>query len=216
MIEQPWGVTAHGEGSIQVEPDYAVLRVAVNRIDQSPKMSLEDVQNAVSAVRHSLRAHQIPDAQITSSRISVRTAWEMHRGERTLLGHQARVEFSVRVTQLELVVPALVDAIDAGADEVIEIAYGSSRADELRSEAREQAVAAAHAKARLYAEAANVRLGAVVHIEDVEPGRAGLGSGGPGLGGWQAAGDAVDTARDLAPGRVTVRAAVVLGFAIIR
>jgi hypothetical protein len=55
-----------------------------------------------------------------------------------------------------------------------------------------------------------VRLGPVVHIEDVDPDRM-----GPGQGAWKAAGAGAATS-DLAPGRVTVRAAVVLGFAIIR
>jgi uncharacterized protein YggE len=40
---------------------------------------------------------------------------------------------------------------------------------ELRAEARRKAVAAARAKADLYAEAAGVRVGAVLHIEDVDP-----------------------------------------------
>ncbi|MFV2017303.1 SIMPL domain-containing protein [Micromonospora sp. LOL_023] len=69
-------------------------------------------------------------------------------------------------------------------------------------------VAAARRKAELYAEAAGVRLGAVVHIDDVDPENVGHeryrghGSGG------QA------SAQDLAPGHVVVSAAVILGFSI--
>lgn len=73
---------------------------------------------------------------------------------------------------------------------------------------RHAVVAAARRKAELYAEAAEVRLGAVVHIEDVDPERAGTERHrGHGSGGAAAA-------EDLAPGHVLVSAAVILGFSI--
>ncbi|WP_331768248.1 SIMPL domain-containing protein [Embleya sp. NBC_00896] len=78
-----------------------------------------------------------------------------------------------------------------------------------RAEARTAAVSAAREKAALYAEAADVRLGPVVHIKDVDSeqlqssyrghGRA-RGAGGEG---------------DLAPGKISVAAGVVIGFSII-
>jgi uncharacterized protein len=76
------------------------------------------------------------------------------------------------------------------------------------AQARRQAVAAARSKAELYAEAAGVRLGAVLHIDDVDPEhgsiqvyRSAAAAGGP-------------SPEDLAPGHVVVAAAVILGFSI--
>ena len=79
---------------------------------------------------------------------------------------------------------------------------------DLRAEARRQAVAAARDKAALYAEAAGVRLGPVVHIDDVDPESAGAERDrGHGMGGEA-------SAEDLAPGHVVVSAAVIVGFSI--
>jgi uncharacterized protein len=210
LIEQPWGVTAFGRGTIRTEPDHAIVRLAVNRVHDSPKTALDDAKTAVSAVRASLRAHGIVDDNVTSSRTRVHSTWSGSGSERTFLGHQCRVELSVRVTKLDLVEPAVVDAVDAGADEILGIVYDASSTAELRAEARERAVAAAHAKARLFAEAANVRLGPVVHIEDADPDVRRFDDTRPAHTGGAVGGD------DLAPGQVTISAAVVLGFSIAR
>jgi uncharacterized protein len=78
---------------------------------------------------------------------------------------------------------------------------------ELRTQARRDAVDAARRNAQLYAEAAGVQLGAVVHIEDVDPERLREQFRGHSM----AAGGASE---DLAPGHVVVSAAVALGFSI--
>jgi uncharacterized protein len=74
-----------------------------------------------------------------------------------------------------------------------------------------RAVAAARRKAELYAEAAGVRVGAVLHIDDVD-------ADNPahqlyrGHGSYTGAA----SAEDLAPGHVVVSASVILGFSINR
>jgi uncharacterized protein len=70
-------------------------------------------------------------------------------------------------------------------------------------------VAAARSKAGLYAEAAGVRLGPVLHIEDVDPEHAGFERYRAHAVGGEA------SAADLAPGHVVVSAAVIVGFSII-
>jgi uncharacterized protein len=211
LIEQPWGVTAFGRGTSRSEPDRAVVRFVVNRVSDSPKTSLEEAKTAVTAVRSALRALGIGDDNLTSSRTRIHSEWSGFGVDRRFAGHRCRVEFSVSVTALDVVEQAVIDVVDAGADEILGVVYESSRADELRADARERAVAAAHAKARLYAEAANIRLGPVVHIEDLDADRPGgdLPRSAP-MGGGTGRSD------DLAPGQVTVSAAVVLGFSIAR
>ena len=78
---------------------------------------------------------------------------------------------------------------------------------ELRTQARREAVAAARRKAELYGDAAGVRLGAVLHIDDADPEHF---SSGP----YSAALSAELPSEDLSPGHVVVSAAVVIGFSI--
>ena len=102
----------------------------------------------------------------------------------------------------------LVDLVDAGANEIEGVDFDVVAKADLRAEARRKAVAAGRAKAELYAQAAGARLGPVLHIDDVDPGRAGIEL----YRGHTIGGDAAD--EDLAPGHVVVSAAVILGFAI--
>jgi uncharacterized protein YggE len=101
-----------------------------------------------------------------------------------------------------------VDLVAAGANEIDAVEFDVTGKGELRAEARRQAVGAARRKAELYAEAAAVRLGAVLHIEDVDSDQVGIAhSRGHGMSG-------AASPEDLAPGHVVVSAAVVLGFSI--
>jgi uncharacterized protein YggE len=102
----------------------------------------------------------------------------------------------------------LVDLVEAGANEIDSVDFDVTSKGEMRAEARRQAVQAARRKAELYAEAAGVRLGAVVHIDDVDPETVGHER----YRSHAAGGAAAD--QDLAPGHVVVSAAVILGFSI--
>lgn len=211
LIERPWGISAYGHGTVDTDPDHAVLRLAVNRLDKKPDRALQATAGTVTAVRGVLRHHEIPDTAVTSSRTSIHSVWNGFGADRTFQGHQCRAEFSVRVSRLDLVEQVVVDLVAAGADEIIGVDYGTSRTTELRAEARTQAVAAAQAKAQLYAEAAGVALGPVVHIEDVDPDQGtallyrSAAAGAP---------QAESGSTDFAPGQLTVTASVAMGFSI--
>ena len=209
-ITQPWGVSAFGQGDVHAEPDYAILRVAINRIDNQPRDALAAARDGASSVRAAVRHLGVPETDVMSSRMSVSSSWDNVGRGRQFIGHQCRVEFAVRLTDLDLVDEALVALVDAGADEIRSVHYDTTQQPQLRATARRAAVEAARRKAELYAEAAGASLGPVVHIDDVDPGNL--------------SGDTHSMARavamlsgggDLAPGQLTVSAAVVLGFSLV-
>ena len=207
LIERPWGITAYGHATAQVDPDHAVLRLAVNRIDNKPDKALQATSGAVAAVRGVLRQRGVPDAAVTSSRTSIHSVWDGYGADRRFRGHQCRAEFSIRIAQLDQVEQALVELVASGADEILGVEYDTSRTREVRAGARREAIAAAEAKARLYAEAAGVGLGPVVHIEDLNPDQ-------PAALAYRGAADAGAGGSDFAPGQITVAASVVVGYQI--
>jgi uncharacterized protein YggE len=137
--------------------------------------------------------------------------WAYANGTRTFVGYQCQAAFAVESTDLDSVQPLLVDLVASGANEIEGVDFDVLAKRELRAEARRKAVSAARAKAELYAEAAGVRLGAVVHIEDVDPDQVGFER-------YRSHGSVPGTAsdQDLAPGHVVVSAAVTIGFALAR
>ena len=77
--------------------------------------------------------------------------------------------FRIIIDQLDSVERVLTDAVEAGANEVSSVKYHTTQLRELRAQVRREAVAAARNKAELYADAAGVGIGHVLHIEDVNP-----------------------------------------------
>jgi uncharacterized protein YggE len=210
MVERPWGITAFGAASVKAIPDFVRVRFKIVRVEQAPAAAFEAATAAVRAVRGVLREHGIGDAAVEGSRLDLKTATEYVDGTRTFAGYQCQAAFAIESRALDDVEPLLVDVVAAGANEIEGVDFDVIAKRELRAEARRKAVAAARAKAELYAEAAGVRIGAVLHIEDVDPEQ-------PGVSRYRSHADAVATAaQDLAPGHIVVSAAVVLGYAVAR
>lgn len=206
MVQNPWGVTVHGAASVKAAPDLVRISFKVTRLDSSPARALAAASDAVSRVRGALREHRVPDAAVERSRLSLVSAWSGYGADRKFLGHQCSAMFALQSRELDDVQALLVDLVVAGANEIESVEFDVVAKPELRAQARREAVAAARRKAEIYAEAAGVRLGAVIHVDDQDPERLGFERG-------HAAGGA-GSAEDLAPGHVVVSAAVVLGFAI--
>jgi uncharacterized protein YggE len=207
LVERPWGVTAYGAASVKAQPDLVRVRFKVIRVEQAPSRAFAAASEAVQAVRQVLRQHGVPDAAVRRSRLDLKSSWS-YGSERKFLGYECQAAFAAESGELDDVQSLLVDLVEAGANEIEDVDFDVTGKGELRAEARREAVAAARRKAELYAEAAGVRLGAVLHIEDVDPEDVGYeryrghGSGG------------AASPEDLAPGHVVVSAAVVLGFSI--
>jgi uncharacterized protein YggE len=201
-------VTAYGASSVKAMPDLVRVRFKVTRIEQTPSRAFSAASDAVQEVRRALRRHGIQDAAVQRSRLDLKSSWSFRNSERKLIGYECQASFAVESTALDDVQPMLVDLVAAGANEIESVHFDVTAKGEMRAEARRQAVGAARRKAELFAEAAGVRLGAVVHIDDVDPDQVGPeryrghGSGGEAF------------AQDLAPGHVVVSAAVILGFSI--
>jgi uncharacterized protein YggE len=161
-------------------------------------------------VRQALRGHGVADAAVDRSQLDLKSVWD-YGNQRRFLGYRCQASFAVESTDLDDVQQLLIDLVAAGANEIEAVDFDVRAKPELRARARRDAVAAARRKADLYAEAAGVRVGAVLHIDDVD-------SDNPAhrlyRGHAPAQGEA--SAEDLAPGHVVVSAAVILGLAISR
>jgi uncharacterized protein len=207
MAEHPGGVTTYGVASTRAKPSLVRIRFRVLRLEQSPAQAFASASDAVRDVRRLLREHRIPDAAVQHSQLALSSEWDYGAG-RKLLGYQCAATFVVESGDLDDLQLLLVDLVAAGVNELDGVDFDVADKAELRAEARREAVAAARRKAALYAEAAGVRLGAVVRIDDIDPQQGGMGV----FRAESAAGQS--TPEDLAPGHIVVTASVILGFAI--
>jgi uncharacterized protein len=207
MIEQPWGVVTYGAASVKAMPDLVRVRFKVIKLEQTPSEAFAAASDAVRTVRQALRDHGVADAAVERSRLDLKSAFDF-ANQRRFLGYQCQASFALESANLDDAQQLLVDLVGAGANEIEAVDFDVQAKPDLRAEARRQAVAAARRKAELYAEAAGVRIGAVLHIDDVDAEHPNnqLYRGHAYTG--------VASAEDLAPGHVVVSAAVMIGFSI--
>jgi uncharacterized protein len=208
MIEHPWGVAVYGAASVRALPDLVRIRFKVIRLEQTPSEAFNVANEAVRSVRQALRDHGVADAAVDRSRLDLKSSWE-YGTPRQFLGYECTAAFAVQSTELDGVQQLLIDLVAAGANEIDAVEFDVKAKPDLRAEARRKAVEAARRKAELYAGAAGVRVGSVLHIDDVDADDP-RNQGYRGHGSYTAAG----LEQDLAPGHVIVTAAVILGFAI--
>lgn len=208
-IKSPIGVSAFGSALIRVAPDIASLNFSATRLQKTPAAAFKDTRAAALMVRQFLTRSGVKDVQ--ASRITLSQQWNYSNGVRRSEGYTAKASFNVLLDDLEQLETILAGVVDAGANEVDEVAFQSRQLKGFRARARQHAAAAAREKAEIYAAALGKGIGDVLHIEDVNPdqlrGHEGHVTREPEL-------DDDGPAKAFDPGSITVGAAVVVVFAL--
>jgi hypothetical protein len=164
-------------------------------------------------VRTYLGTAGIPERDVRTSQLALRTATEFQGGQHRSIGFLAHVGFQVVMDDFDRVETVLAGALEAGANTIERVVWKTRRLREIRADARAKAFAHARAKAEVYAGAAEVRLGNVLHVEDLNPEETRRGHSN-----YVADLDLSDQDVDRTasnPGSIVVTAAVMVCFAIL-
>lgn len=202
-IIQPHGVTVFGSSVIRVEPDFATLDFSIAGTDEKTGAALHSVYAAAGGVADLFRRLGFAETDFRASRPKIHE----FAGDSAFSGFRATIDFNVTIRDLDLVENAITGAVEGGASN-LRLAYRTSAIREARAEAQQAAVLAAFRKADLIGEAAGIRLGRILHVEDVDPER--LEREGDNLSEI----DYFHTTGAYDPGAVVVRAAVRVSFSI--
>ena len=213
ILERPFGVTVFGSAVRRVEPDLAVATLGVGRVAREPGDAFSATRDAVRAVREALINAGIDTKNLEVSRIALEDAYDGFAPNRKFIGYKASVNFKVRIENLLVVEKALVEAVRAGANTVGGVTYMTSKLKDVREGVRREAIAAAKRKADVYCEAAGITLGAVIHIEDVNPDQLVARGGHAAMAPTSPEED--EDSGAIQSGSIVVSGAVVVGYALI-
>ncbi|MBL0345392.1 SIMPL domain-containing protein [Candidatus Villigracilis affinis] len=209
LIKTPFGINVFGSALIRVDPDVVSLNFSVSRLHQHPKEAFQDVRKASQGVRKYLEQAKV--GEVGTSRVNISQTFRYISNENKFVGYTARVSFHVLLRQLDSMEDVLSGIVDAGVNEITSVDFQTTRLKEIRAEARRRAINAAREKAENYCTAAQVSLGKVIHIEDVNPdtlrGREGHVS-------YEIQPDDSGEIKVFDPGSITVGAAVIIAFKI--
>ncbi|QWG18653.1 SIMPL domain-containing protein [Bradyrhizobium sediminis] len=163
----PPAITVTGEATVSVPPDLAQVDGGVTSEAKTAREASEANNAAMSKVLLALKAANIQEKDIQTSRLSLQPQYAPNRaGPSAVVGYRASNRVTIKVRDVSKVAGAIDTLVGAGANEIGGINFMVSQASKLLDEAREKAVADARRKAEIYARAAGVTLGAPLSISE--------------------------------------------------
>ncbi len=209
-ISSPSGISVFGSALLRVPADLAVLSIATHGLNQDAQQAFDQVHVRADAVSKFLRAASA--REVATSRVTLRQEFRFSGGEQRFVGYLARIGFQISLRDLTQLERTLSGAVAAGANEVVSVDFQTTELQAHRAEARKRAVRAAREKALVYAEAAGITLGPVIHLEDMNPDVLTGVRSGHAERSMPTEDGALNSAVN--PGDITVGAAVVVVYAI--
>jgi uncharacterized protein len=162
-------VSISGLGEVKSPPDMATISTGVVSEAVSAKDALAKNNAAMAAVIAALKNAGIKEEDIQTSDFSVSPKYPPYQPNQTtqrIVGYTVSNNVTAHVKTLKNLGPILDALVQSGSNQIGGITFGIDEPKKVLDEARKKAVADARAKAELYAEAAGVSLGRVIHISE--------------------------------------------------
>ncbi len=159
-------IVVTGTGTVTLSPDYARVQVSVVTRDAEAARAGQANARAMTAVRGALRTLLgVPDDSLPTVSYSVDADYSRGRP----VGYQARSAIEAPVRDLTKVGAVIDAALGAGATNISQIRFESTKREAARQEALARAVQTARREADAIARAAGGRLGPLLGISTSGP-----------------------------------------------
>lgn len=161
-------ITVAGEGEAAAAPDMAILSIGVSTDAPTAAAALRQNSAEMAATIKKLKDLGVADRDLQTSGLSVnpRYDYEKNRSNPQVAGFNASNTLTVKLRNLDKAGAVIDQAVQSGANSLGGIQFTFADPKPLMEEARKDAVVQARAKAKLYTDAADVKLGRVLTIQD--------------------------------------------------
>jgi uncharacterized protein YggE len=161
-------VAVVGMGQVSAIPDTAQVNVGVVSEAATASEAMQKNNAAMQRLLQTLKNRGIPDKDVQTRSFNVMPQYS--RGEEKqpprLVGYQVVNQVEVVVRKIDDLGGILDDLLRGGANKVDSIRFDVAKPESLLDEARRLAMANAHHKAALYAQAAGLELGNATHVQE--------------------------------------------------
>ena len=196
-------------GQTSAAPDRATVSAGVVQQGKTAREAMFSNATLMTAVFDELEAAGIPKSDITTSQLSLRPQYDRRdRNKPTIKGYEARNTVMVKSDDIEQVGPMLDALVRAGVNTINQVQFSVKDPKAALSKAREDAIRDAREKAESMAEAAGVKLGPLLSMNE------GGGGNGPQPSYARAANFAADVSTPISAGEQTLSVTVNLSYGI--
>ena len=163
---QVQGISVSGTGEASGSPDLAILDLGVSAEGASVGEARSTAAAAMDAVLNALEGDGVAEEDVQTLQFRIEPEYEFPDGRQELTGFRVTNVVQAKVRDLDRVGEVIDDAAQAGGDvvQVQSLRFTIEEPEELRAQARQEAVADARARAEDLAEQAGVSLGRPVSI----------------------------------------------------
>jgi len=157
-----------GHGEVRAAPDLAIVSIGVTSLGDTAAAALAANSEAMKRVFAAMADAGIADKDIQTANFMVQPRYDYSNNTQPprLIGYDVTNAVNVTVRKLDSLGGVLDRVVAAGSNQVNGIAFQLSDSDAATDAARKLAVADAARKAKLYAEASGVELGAILAISE--------------------------------------------------
>lgn len=159
-------LSVSGTGTISVKPDTADVTVGVTVQRDTAGDAASDVANVMDAVITAVKTLGIAEEDIQTTSLSLSPVYDYDRTPYRLVGYTANNLVTVTVRDITQTGPVIDAATGAGATDVNGITFRLADQAAAETQAREQAVKAARAKADTIATAAGTQITGISSISE--------------------------------------------------
>ena len=156
-------------GEVYASPDLAVISFTVIKEAKTVTDAMNENSATMNNVISAVKEQGIEDKDVKTTSFNIRPRYEYSEGtygKRTLVGYEVIQKLQVKIRDLGKIGTIIEKATNSGANEISDLQMTIDNQDELKKQAREQAIAKAKVKAEELTSQLGVKLGKLVSFNE--------------------------------------------------
>lgn len=157
---------------VNLAPEFARVSSGVISRADTAQAAVRANSQAMNAVFAALREAGVADADMQTSQLSVSPVYSDRREpgqiELNIIGYEARNTVTAKVRDTSRTGTVIDAMVSAGANNINNVTFGADNTDAAMNQARRDAIAALLAKARLFADAADIELCGIRRLSEAD------------------------------------------------
>jgi uncharacterized protein YggE len=164
--------TSTGTAEIETIPDQAEVSLGINVNQPTVAFAQDEANRVTNAISERLKSMGVEDGDIQTQNYSIYPEYNYENDNRNIIGYRVTANLRVKVTDFDKL-NAIIDMATAeGANQVggVNFSLSKEKEDELKNQAREEAIADAKESAQELSRLSGVKLGKVVDVQESQGG----------------------------------------------
>jgi len=165
---QVQGISVSGTGEASGAPDLALVELGVSAEGKTVKEARDTAATAMNDVLDALKGDDVAEKDVQTRQFRIEPEYEYPDGTQELIGFRVTNIVEAKVRDLDRVGEVIDDVAKAGSDivQVQGLSFTIEKPEDLRAQARQEAMADARARAEGLAELAGVKLGKPISVTE--------------------------------------------------